>query len=275
MTTRHAVPEEVSCLFLPGMTLNGTLFPEVPGPSLAVDFRELVVSPNGEFPEGQLDRMDFYVARLDEALNDWSEWRAAKRIIVAHSFGGMLALSWLLKNRGSEVAKIDGLVLCSTTCGPMFDIARLSVARILKRPVTMGLKNFMRFWNLPVVTRTVKRILTRGSLAVRYVDLRDLKRKSDAAVDRAGWRQTDWRAMRSYRLAMDGFDVRNKIADLDVATIVLHGGRDSVFPPSVGEELVRFLPNATLRPIPDAGHALPLTHPDSVLQAVGDLVRRV
>jgi len=113
-----------------------------------------------------------------------------------------------------------------------------------------------------------------GDLAVERVDFRELPDPTDVALDIAGWCNTDWRAMRSYRIAMEGFDVRADLPRLSVPTIVLHGTRDTLLPLSAGEELAAALPSAAFWPIKGAGHGLPLTHGDRVQQAVESVTRR-
>jgi pimeloyl-ACP methyl ester carboxylesterase len=107
---------------------------------------------------------------------------------------------------------------------------------------------------------------------VRKVDFRTLRHRSDLAVGLAGWRNTDWRARMAYRQAMDGFDVRHRLPEIGVPTVVLHGTRDRLFPLQAARRLAEGLPNAELRVIPGAGHVLPLTHGESVLLAVRDLL---
>jgi pimeloyl-ACP methyl ester carboxylesterase len=223
--------------------------------------------------------MEVYRALLDELLVDTPSWNARRRIVIAHSFGGMLALWWLLAHGGGGVrgvdggvGRIEGLVLIATTAGPMLDAVRLRLARLWGWEWRIGINGPMRLWNRPVVTRTVKRILNRGSLEARKVDFKTIKHPTDLALDFAGWRNTDWRAMRSYREAMMGFDVRGRLGEITVPTIVLHGTDDALFPPELGRSLAQSLPSAEFRLIPGAGHGLPLTHGEAVVEAVAELL---
>ncbi len=257
------------------MTLNRSFFPELPVPSVYLDF---CTAPPRTGPDdtGQVHGgMDVYVAVLDRFLRDHPTWTSAdRRIVVAHSFGAMLALQWLVEGQrqGSGAERsIEGLLVIGSTCGPMFDAARIRMASLGGRELRLPVAPFIGIWNRPWVTRTAKRMFTGGSLSVRRVDFQLLTNRSDAAVDRAGWHNTDWRAMRAFRCAMQGFDVRDDLAGLSIPSIVLHGEYDSLFPVSVGRELAHRL-DAEFRVVPDAGHALPLTHPDAVLSAVRALV---
>ena len=60
-----------------------------------------------------------YLDELERRLESWDPWSAAgRRIVVGHSFGGMLLIQWLL--RGGRSRDVDAAMLVSTTAGPMF-----------------------------------------------------------------------------------------------------------------------------------------------------------
>jgi pimeloyl-ACP methyl ester carboxylesterase len=264
------VPAPVA-LLLPGMTLNATIFPPLDLPTIPVDFNTLALGSDGSTPALLARRMGLYVDLLDRRLEGQPAWNNPRRIIVAHSFGGMLALTWWLQHGGKGVAKVDGMVLVATTAGPMFEAVRVRVAGTGGREIRIGLKPFIRLWNRPGLTRLVKRLLTRGSLEARSVDFRSLRHPSDWAIDFAGWRNTDWRAMRSYRFALEGFDVRDRLKELDCPVIVLHGNADTLLPLEWGRQLAAGLPRAELRVVDGAGHVLPLTHGAEVVKAVKEV----
>jgi len=70
---------------------------------------------------------------------------------------------------------------------------------------------------------------------------------------------------------MRGFDVRSRLDDVNILTIVLHGPRDSFFTHDVAHDLADGMPNAELRVVPGAAHLLPLTHGREVVNALDDL----
>lgn len=267
-------PPEAVCLLLPGMTLNGSMFPDLGIPSIEADFTRLVMSENGDFqplPAGR-GGMDIYVERLNDLVAgpDWRD--VERRVAVAHSFGGMLALQWLLS--GSNQVGLDGLVLVATTPGPMFDAVRMKIGRVGSREFRLRISGLIRWWNRPLVTKSVKRLMNRGRLDVQRVDFRALKNPTPLTADLAGWRNTDWRAMRSFRIAMEGWCVADQLEKLSTRTIILHGTNDGLFPLTEAEKLVRGLPNAELRVIDGATHILPITHGEVVKEAVENLLAR-
>ncbi len=70
-------------------------------------------------------------------------------------------------------------------------------------------------------------------------------------------------------------DLRAEIGRVGAPTFVLHGDRDRVIPPTAGRMLAQSIPAARLIPIPGAGHAVPLTHPDAVARAVMEMIDAV
>jgi len=250
------------------MTLNGSFFPALPMPSTTLELCRTAFGPDG----GQRaeEGMRPYVDLLDAHLISDQRWRDARRLVVGHSFGGMLAMAWYLSHRGRGVAAIDGLVLASTTAGPMYDCVQLLLGRIGTADVRVPAAPLLPVWNHPSITRLAKRLLG-GGLEVTPVDFQVIHPPTDFRLDLAGWHNTDWRAMRSYRFAMKGFDVRTRLHEIHVPTIVLHGTADSLFALRTAEMLAAGLPHAELRVVEGAGHGLPLTHGGEVVRAVRDL----
>lgn len=249
-------------LLLPGMSLNATIFPALDSPVIGIDFTRLVLGPDGSSPDLLRRRLGLYGHLLDTELGSHAAWQRPRRIVVGHSFGGMLAMTWWLAHAGAGAARIDGMVLCSTTAGPLFDAARLG---------PFPLAPVMRVWNSTVTTRIVKRLVCGGLDRIETVDFQRAKNRSDLSVDVMGWRNTDWRAMRSFRLALDGFDVRPRLGEISVPVIVLHGDRDPILPSRLGQDLADRLPKAEFRLVKGAGHALPLTHGVELRAALASL----
>jgi pimeloyl-ACP methyl ester carboxylesterase len=248
-------------LLLPGMTLNGSIFPALPIDTVSVDFTALDTPTIGG--------MRGYVGLLRDTLNNNGFWGFDRRYVVAHSFGGMLALAWLTEH-DEDRQKIDGLILMGTTAGPMLERARLRIVGIGSKAVRVPVSPLLAVWDLPFVTRLMK-ALTTASMQAHHVDFQRLRFKSDFAVDLAGWRNTHWQAMRSFRAAMRGSDLRSKLINVDIPTLILHGPRDSFFTHDVAKDLADGLPTAELRVVPGAAHLLPLTHGGEVLRAWEEL----
>ena len=238
------------------MALNASIFPAFGAESLAPQFSDGPGAPG----EG----MAAYIAALDR-LTDTRAWReASRRIVVAHSFGGMLGLSWLLAHGGTGDPPVHGLVLMSTTAGPMYDVARVRWG-----PFRIPAKPLMPLWNNGVVSYAAKLVF--GGARTGEVDFQRYRNRSEIAVGIAGWRQTTVRGRRAYRFAMQGLDIRRRLEEIQVPTIVLHGTIDRYFRMALAEELAGGL-GARLVRVDGARHTLPITHPGAVLEAVADLM---
>ncbi|MFB6301241.1 MAG: alpha/beta fold hydrolase [Haloferacaceae archaeon] len=75
-------------------------------------------------------------------------------------------------------------------------------------------------------------------------------------------RIVDWRraedadpvAWRAQRAALDGFDVRDRLLEVTVPALVVHGTADARWPPERGERLADDLPRGRFEPVDGAGH---------------------
>lgn len=255
------------------MSLNATIFPGLGIPVVSPDLCDIELGETGTTAELINERLGVYVRKLEGELDKSLCWRRpASRIVVGHSFGGMLALHWLLTKGAHGVADVDGLVLIATTAGPMYRQVRMRLVKLWNLEKRIGIERLIRMWNSESVTKTVKRITCNGRLDAETIHFQKMGIHSDAQMDIAGWRNTDWKAMRAYRTAMEGFDVRGCLGDLGIPTIVLHGTEDSLFDMENARFLAGHIPDAELRQVRGAGHALPLTHGEEVVRAVGELL---
>jgi 3-oxoadipate enol-lactonase len=69
--------------------------------------------------------------------------------------------------------------------------------------------------------------------------------------------------------AMARFDVRSRLAELDIPALVLGCGEDASTPPAVLAELASLLPRATLQIVPETGHLGPLERPGRFAELIG------
>jgi aminoacrylate hydrolase len=69
-------------------------------------------------------------------------------------------------------------------------------------------------------------------------------------------------------------DLRDSLHRLEAETLIISGRRDVLAPIHLAEEMVRLMPNAGIRILPDAGHLLPWTHAQEFNAAVIDFLGR-
>ena len=70
------------------------------------------------------------------------------------------------------------------------------------------------------------------------------------------------------------FDVRTRLGDVRLPTVVVYGAEDRMTPPALGEELARSIPNARRVVVEGAGHMVMLEKPDEVEAALREMLLR-
>ena len=98
-----------------------------------------------------------------------------------------------------------------------------------------------------------------GALAARHAPACDSAFVRDVMAANQGQR------VAPVARALLSFDSRAWLPELACATLVVAGGRDTTVPVHHARELVRLIPNARLRTLPDAGHWLVKTHAGALL----------
>ncbi len=68
-------------------------------------------------------------------------------------------------------------------------------------------------------------------------------------------------------------DLRSRLSDIDVPTLIVHGERDQIVPIASAENMVQSLPRARAAFVADAGHAPFLSHASWFVDTVGDFLR--
>ncbi|PJF22353.1 MAG: alpha/beta hydrolase [Phototrophicales bacterium] len=71
-------------------------------------------------------------------------------------------------------------------------------------------------------------------------------------------------------IACNHFDIRDKLSDIHMPTLVIGGSADKMTPIKFSEYLAEHIPQAQLVVIPDGGHMMMLEQPEIVTQAVKD-----
>jgi pimeloyl-ACP methyl ester carboxylesterase len=202
----------------------------------------------------------FTIPRLGADLRAVLEAADARDAVLAgHSMGGMTIQSLASHHLDVVDDRVQAIVLVSTAAsGIGRGIARVdeSAARVVG---SRWLERAMR--------SRVGHALVRGSVgaAVRRNHLvltRDLFVATAPDV-RSGW-----------LTAMQTMDLREGIARIGVPTTVVVGTRDTLTPPDRAAELVDTIPGARLVTIDDAGHMLPLEHPDELADAIASAAAR-
>jgi len=75
--------------------------------------------------------------------------------------------------------------------------------------------------------------------------------------------------------ACDAFDLRDRLCDISVPTLVIGGLADRLTPPKYSEYLREHIPNAQLLLVEDAGHMVMLEKPTVVTQAIAAFLAKL
>ena len=66
--------------------------------------------------------------------------------------------------------------------------------------------------------------------------------------------------------------MRERIARVELPTVVVWGDRDGLMPVETGEQLVELLPDAELRVVEGCGHAVAEERPEALCELIEDLL---
>ena len=209
----------------------------VAGPyeSLVADLRG---TGRSDAPSGPY-AVEYLVEDLTTVLSD-AGVRSAH--VVGAGLGGMVALE-----AARTTSRVDGLFLLGTAArGGDIDLDPL--------------------WGTPDDPDALERSLAAG-LSHSFVEARP-----DAVEQMIEWRSEEdagraaWEAQAA---AVDAFDVSDRLYEITVPALVVHGRDDAVWPPERGAALADDLPRGEFRPVEDAGH---LAHVEASRRVNDDLL---
>jgi pimeloyl-ACP methyl ester carboxylesterase len=158
--------------------------------------------------------------------------------VVGASMGGMIAQQYALDYDRAETVSL----LCTTPGGPEeVPIPDETVARMFGVPEGYDRREAIRYKMKPALTDEFR--ADHEDVVERIVDWR---LESDAS-DRA----RQWQAA-----AVDAFDVSDRLEEITIPTLVLHGERDRVVPYGNSDLLVAGIPTATRQSFDQGGSHL-------------------
>jgi pimeloyl-ACP methyl ester carboxylesterase len=206
-----------------------------------------------ENPPGPWSMQDLVV----DLIRFIEETNAAPCHLVGMSIGGMMALRLAIQREDL----VRSLVLIDADA-PGADPETAELYRGFQQAVTDD--------------DGISEELARGTLPIFY-GARYLEDQADA-VEIHVERVTKMRAsvvFEGLRALIDRTSVVDRLGEVRVPTLVIHGELDGALPIAKAEELASGIPGAELIRVPDAGHTTPLETPDVVNEALAGFLGRV
>ena len=191
-------------------------------------------------------------SRVLDALG-WNE----RVHLVGVSMGGMVAQHLAL----AEPERLSTLTLIATTPGGVLS----------KLPTLRGIYYFARA-NLAsqATRRDVLVKLLYPDAFVRSTDPEALARRMEQQMGVRASPST----LRAQLAAVTLHDVRSRLAEIELPTLVVRPGRDLLMRPTNSDRLARDIPNARLLELPEAGHGVVFQCSDEVNRALREHFRR-
>ncbi|MEV4180668.1 alpha/beta hydrolase [Streptosporangium canum] len=198
-------------------------------------------------------------------------------VLVGHSMGGMTIMAFAGRHPAAFASRVAGVALLSTSSG------RLAGS-------TFGLPGPVGRLAPRVTPVVFDRMLTRAAAIDRSPALRSRTNLPVIRYVAFGPRATrahvhfvnDMAAATPTEVMVGFFRdflVHDKLAALaalgSVETLVMVGSRDRLTPPVHSRRIARSIPGAALTVLPGAGHMIGLERPETVNQALSDLLDRV
>jgi pimeloyl-ACP methyl ester carboxylesterase len=176
-------------------------------------------------------------------------------ILVGHSIGGMIAMTLCLEHPELMGSRIKGLGLLNTTYGPAVETliggaALARVERMTRRPFDMLGAYSSRIDRWCKVVKPSDALFW-GVAFAAFAPGASAKH-IDFAYDMVGDTPIDlvFELVKSYR----AFDVRGRLDEINVPTLVISGVHDRLTLPSASEYLAEHLPKAELHILEECGH---------------------
>jgi pimeloyl-ACP methyl ester carboxylesterase len=176
-------------------------------------------------------------------------------VLVGHSMGGFASMAYACDHPEDFRDRIRALVLVSTAAHGL-GFGRLDPF--------LG-----RLAGSDLVTRAVSRPRL-GAVIVRGVVGKEPKSADLVAISELV-AATDPAVRAACYLGFGQMDHRERLAKVDVPTVVMVGSHDALTPPRLGKAIARVIPGARFEVIDDAGHMLPFEAPDRIAKVTAEL----
>ena len=173
-------------------------------------------------------------------------------VVVGHSMGGMVAMQLAVDRPDLMAERVRGLALLSTTPNPGAKVPGWATLVKVTGPLaTRGMRATSRLPGGFFASSDLAYALTRvgfGREALpTHVELNRLMLAAHSPV-----------VLSELWEGLVGFDIRARLGEVTVPTLIITGTRDNLTPPHHAREMARRIPGARLELMRDGGHMLML-----------------
>jgi proline-specific peptidase len=173
------------------------------------------------------------------------ELNLEKVILVGHSMGGMTALTFAL----NHLDKVSKLVLVGTS-------AKMSFSGRIQ------LRNMLH-------------IFSYESLARRMIDFQyyePSEQVKEKALERA-MKTPKFAAYECFTEFMKNYDIRDRIYEIKVPTLIIVGEKDTATPVEMSQDLNREIKGSKLQIIPDCNHMVMIDKPNELNEIIEEFIK--
>lgn len=175
-------------------------------------------------------------------------------VLAGMSMGGFVALRFAL----AHPDRLDGLVLIDTTAGPQPEAEKEEYGGMIEQTRADGQVD-------PDLAEIVTHILFGETSVAERPDL--VERWLNRWLTYPG--EAIYREVESWLYRSD---IEDRLDEIDVPTLVVHGEEDASIDPTAGEALAEGIPDARLERVPRAGHSSNLENPEPVNAAIREFL---
>jgi pimeloyl-ACP methyl ester carboxylesterase len=196
-------------------------------------------------------------------------------ILLGHSMGGMTVMSLAHQRPELFADRVIGIGLISTSAGGLdqLDLGLAGVGRFAVRNAPSAVKLLARRPGLVARSRKLGNDLE--TMVVRRYSFGSAVPRRLVEFAARMIAETRLEVISDFLPTFSTHDKREALAAMsDAEVLVMVGDRDLLIPAAQSEEIARRLPGAEHVLVRDAGHLLPLEHPDLVNDHVDWLIER-
>lgn len=221
--------------------------------------------------------LDLLADALAAVVEEATDPRRGRLVLVGHSLGGMTALAFARRHRDLFEQRVGALLLLSTTARTGAGNAALGVALRALIPLQTMAGNALlslaeRGQRLARVYRGPSDLsfaLTRGIGLVPTADPRYIELTERLVLE------TDLTTIAKLVPVVLGMNEDETLARIEVPTVIVVGSEDQLTPVRDARHMARLNPNVQLVEIPGAGHMTPLEGHEDVNRLIRQLARAV